>query len=463
MQPTTYSPRPTIRVYEEGDKLCATVEFPTRSGVSKFSACVTRAEIARIREAVYKFAHPHGAAHPGFAPRVSGGGDDETATLSPFERTERERPLPLSDKPAPRRRDTGPDAPLPLSERGARRSRREEPTHPDAPLPLSSERKASSDLYEPTFKRGGSKSKTRDPYEPSFKGGPSTEWPPQSTEWPPRIDGVPAEEIVGSHTRKVLMGRLAKVCPPGVLCGAAASELQARGYDVSGFSPLKRLKKGVRRGFKITKKGLKKLGRMSLAVAKWPAKKVLAAARAVSFKASFPIRRAARPAILRVANQNARKGGRAKPSRQDIVAANRTVISTFLRSRNPLVKFGGLVMKALGTGVSGLSGDSVGLTGIEIAALAAASGGAIALVVQKLFAGGSAAPGAPEEKAPAEGEAPAEESSTEAPAPDEGETMEGNARFLLVPLGILGGAAIASFIAKGAGAQALCSWSPSDF
>jgi hypothetical protein len=134
--------------------------------------------------------------------------------------------------------------------------------------------------------------------------------------------------------------------------------------------------------------------------------KLLAAAKAMARVAAYPIKRAARPAVLSAARKLARGG---PVTHQHNQAASRIVISRFKRSGNPLAKFAGLVLQFVGTGVSGTNmagvaivrrdtsiiggyitgcaGDSViGFTGAEIAAAASATVAAIIPLIKQMVA-----------------------------------------------------------------------------
>src|SRR3972149_814486 len=224
-------------------------------------------------------------------------------------------------------------------------------------------------------------------------------------------------------------------------------QIERAGTD-SGFSLRpKRLFRGVRRAAgsaarragsraeNVGKLGLK-IGRLHLKVATWPTRKLAAVAKAVASAAATPIKRAIRPRINNTAMVLAKKGGRARPSRADFAAANKIAISSMLRHRNPLVKFGGRVLGFVGTGVSGIYGPGhilsinneateAGFPGGDIAGLGTATAAAIAasLVGLKVMMSSQAAAGGPPPGAPSEQEQE-QEPGTEAEAQEQPSASE---------------------------------------
>ena len=204
----------------------------------------------------------------------------------------------------------------------------------------------------------------------------------------------------------------------------------------------------IRKGLKRVGRGIKRTGRAAGRAAKasvltpasiakkagkWTAAKASAMAKAVASKAAYPIKRAARPAILATARAVAKRKGHAKPDKSDIKEANQRVIAAYAANRNPMVKFAAKVMRYVGTGVSGLSGEEavtiVGLTGLEIAAIAGASALAITVLNKMLIPMlvGKAAGGAPPSEVPSGPEMdPGAEMAPDGslPMPDEGMPAE---------------------------------------
>ncbi len=116
---------------------------------------------------------------------------------------------------------------------------------------------------------------------------------------------------------------------------------------------------------------------LSIAAAKWPAKKMMELSKLVASKAATPIKMAAKPTIMNTAHALAGPG--VPPTKAHKKAASKMVITHMKNRANPLVKFGGYVLNWVGSGVSGsdvgvFAADDIA----EIYALAAASAAAIA-------------------------------------------------------------------------------------
>jgi len=158
-------------------------------------------------------------------------------------------------------------------------------------------------------------------------------------------------------------------------------------------------------------KNRKKLVAVAQKVGKWTGKTMAAAAKAVARVAATPIRLAVRPAV-NAALRSITRGKPATPAHKK--AASNLVIARLKANVNPLAKFSGLVLSYVGTGVGGssmaginivardtaigngmvsgcarsrASGPTVvGLTGVEISAMASAAVAAITPIVKNMAA-----------------------------------------------------------------------------
>lgn len=180
-------------------------------------------------------------------------------------------------------------------------------------------------------------------------------------------------------------------------------------WDDSGF------------GFKSLKRIGKKIGKGAwsgvktavnpVAMTKWSAGKFKAVGKMLANMAAWPIKKAIRPAINKTAFNIARKNGRARPSHEDVAAANKSVIYVLLHSKNPMFLLAGETLKHLGTGVSGLGSeqqpwnyDSMGNPALiaMAAACAVALTASIAAIIKASSAHAGATPAADDSQNPAD-------------------------------------------------------------
>ena len=171
--------------------------------------------------------------------------------------------------------------------------------------------------------------------------------------------------------------KVGKVAKKGA---GAAGRGVAKGAKATG--------KGIAKGAKVTARAAttaaKAVATTAVKLGKLSAQALAAAAKTVARLAAAPIIVAARPAFHARVKVLA-KGG--KPTAQMKKAAGAQVISQFMASKNPLIKFAGLVLKYVGFSfISGVSRpvNEMGMTGAEIAALAKTAAIALKPVITKM-------------------------------------------------------------------------------
>jgi len=164
---------------------------------------------------------------------------------------------------------------------------------------------------------------------------------------------------------------------------------------------VKPIARGVAKGAKVTAKvavkTVKIVAKPAEMVAKFTAAQLAAAAKAVARVAAYPIRAAVKPIVVKTSVALAGSGS---VTRQHRVLASQMTIKKLKASGNPMVKFAGVVLAYVGTGVSGdtqiqcmgremivvgFAGTSViGLDPATISSLSAAASAAVAAVAAQL-------------------------------------------------------------------------------
>jgi hypothetical protein len=125
--------------------------------------------------------------------------------------------------------------------------------------------------------------------------------------------------------------------------------------------------RGIQRGAKAVSSAAQTVARTTAKLAKLSAKALAAAAKTVARLAATPVIMAARPAFqtrLRVVA----KGRAVTPQMR--AGVKKEIIGKMLASKNPLIKFSGLVLSYVGITKIGGGMSVMGMTGAEIAALA---------------------------------------------------------------------------------------------